>query len=528
MRKKILVILVTIVMMFGAVFGCSPSYPELNVQEKPDNKYAVTSNGGFVVQKGDFIYFVNGYKSIVDEDGKNNIWGEVEKGGIYYAKLTQGTDKEVNDYYGKYITYDNSNNEFNDEFSGFETQELTYKDENNQEQTKNQIKVSPVVSKLVTNGGYIDGGIYIIDDYIYYATPTTKKDKKGDVQYELVDFFRTRIDGKGTQYLYTSKSTSQKPVYGYYKYNNDVFAVFYEASESKIYSVEITDNQKVKKAKVLADKVTSAILPQKEVYYDGISQDMPEDFIYYTREIDIEIDSSNEGNIVERVRPDGSDSEQIKSGVDVTLDKVSKGHLFYFVDRFENTSNRYYFAQDYNNDDQNSQPVVIFNEPMDSFPTDVFGIVYSYNDLLAMAVKGNSTVLYQAGLNTGEKQYNDKVKVLYVDYNDAYFVIDNTTQESPNLTFADLYKMNYFNGQNEKLTEVSIKVDFLNIDVAAGYVFYISTVNEIAQTITKDDQTVTVLASSENYVRLQNMKSATKTEWDMGWLDKVDYPDLDK
>src|SRR5690606_21890248 len=119
-------------------------------------------------------------------------------------------------------------------------------------------------------GGYIYGGIYIIDDYIYYATPTTKKDKKGNIQYELVDFFRTRIDGKNTQYIYTSKSATQKPVYGYYKFNNNVFAVFYEASEQKIYSVEIT-TKKVKNPEVLAENVTGAVLPQKEVYYKGIS-----------------------------------------------------------------------------------------------------------------------------------------------------------------------------------------------------------------------------------------------------------------
>ncbi|HHW90525.1 MAG TPA: hypothetical protein GX745_06480 [Clostridiales bacterium] len=531
MRKKILIIFTALIMMFGAVLGCSPKYPEFDVKEKPDDKYAVTSNGGMVVQKGDFIYFINGYKSIEDTDGKNNKWGKVEKGAIYYAKLTDGKDIEVNDYYGKYTTYDNNSNEFDDEFSGFVTQEKTYLDKDDEEQTKQQIEVNPVISKLVTSGGYIYGGIYIIDDYIYYATPTTKKDKKGNIQYELVDFFRTRIDGKNTQYIYTSKSATQKPVYGYYKFNNNVFAVFYEASEQKIYSVEIT-TKKVKNPEVLAENVTGAVLPQKEVYYKGISQDMPEDFIYYTRDIDIKTDKETAGNIVERVRPNGSQRLKILSGMTVTLDKVSQGHLLYFVDNYQNSTDRYYFAKDYidfdieEENDKNAN--VIFSEPMENFPTDVYGIVRS-SDFLAIATKGSSTVLYVSGEVSAEDFYNQKTKVLYADANNAYFVIDNTNEENPILATAKLYYINYFDKQSQELSQENIKVDFLNIDIAAGYAFYVSTQNQIVQTIPKNDkEDITVLADAQNYLRLQNLNSATKTEWDLGWLDEIDYPDLDE
>lgn len=530
MRKKILIIFIALIMVFGAVFGCGPNYPEFDVKEIPDQKYAVTSNGGLVVQKGDFIYFVNGYKSIEDADGKNNIWGKVEKGGIYYAKLTKGQDIEINDYYGKYTTYDNSSNEFDDEFSGFVTEEKTYFDEDDEEQTRQQIKVSPVVSKLVTNGGNIFGGIYIIDDYIYYATPTTKKDKKGNIQYELVDFFRTRIDGKNTQYIYTSKSASQKPVYGYYKFNGKAYAVFYEASEQKIYSVEIND-KKANKPKVLAEKVTGAILPQKDVYYKGISQDMPEDFIYYTRDIELEIDSENFGNITERVRPDGSQRTKILSGMTVTLNKVSQGHLLYFVEGYQNTANKYYFSQDYTDFDAEqtqSKQNIIFYEPSGDFPDEVYGVINRPNDYLALASKGSSMVLYRAGEEAAEAIYNQKTKILYADSNNVYFVIDYTSEEEPNLTTAKLYKINYFDKQNQELAQKYIKVDFLNVDIAAGYIFYVSNENQIAQTIPKNDQEeITVLAKTQNYLRLQNLNSATKTEWDLGWLAKMDYPEID-
>lgn len=523
MKKRVLLILLAVLMTLGAVLGCADRYPEVDVNETPDKNYAVTSNGGMVVQKGDFIYFINGYKSVVDLDGKNNVWGKVEKGGIYYAKLTEGKSVQVSDYYGQYITYDNSeNNLFDEEFSGFVTENRTYKDENDEEQTKQQIAVKPVVSKLITNGGYENGGLYIIDDYIYYATPTTKKNKKGEVQYNLVDFFRTRIDGKGTQYLYTSKDANAKPVYGYYKYNDSVYAVFYEPSQQKIYSVQITKN-KVKKPVVLAEKVTSAILPQKSVYYEGISQDMPEDYIYYTRDIDIKTDTESEGNILERVRPNGSERKKILSGVDIILDKVYNGHLFYYVDGFKSSANKHYFAKDLTKE---GEPVSIFYEPSDSFPVNVYGLVVYENDLLALATKGSSTVLYIAGENAGKVVLNKKSIILYADENNAYFVED-TSEGDQKVTDAELLHINFFANmysESQKIAEANIKANFLKVDVAAGYIFYISTANEIVQTINKDGEDVTVLAETDYYVRLQHLSSPTNVEWDMGWLDKMNYP----
>jgi hypothetical protein len=521
MKKRILLILLTLLISLGAVLGCAKTYPEVEVKETPDKKYAVTSNGGMVVQKGDFIYFVNGFKPIADVEGNNNVWGKVEKGGIYYAKLTDGKDVQVNDYFGQYTTYDNSDNNFDEEFSGFITEERTYTDQNDEEQTKQQIVVNPVVSKLVTNGGYIDGGIYIIDDYIYYGTPTTKKDKKGNVQYDLVDFFRTRIDGKGTQYIYTSKSTSEKPVYGYYKYNGSVYAVFYESSEQKIYSVEIKNN-KVKKAVVLADNVTSALLPQKTVYYEGISQDTPEDYIYYTRDIDIETDPEDEGNILEKVRPNGDERDRIVSGAEITLDKVYQGHLFYFINNFEGTTNKHYFVKDLT--DADKQPVSIFFEPSKSFPTNVFGIMANQNDFLALATKGSNTVLYISGQSAGQIVYNNKSKVLFADANNAYLINENSSEENEDISFATVYRLDLISKEISQLFSQDVKVDFLKIDFAGSYVFSVATANEIVQTIEKDGEDVTVLAKTDYYIKLKNLNSATGTEWDMGWLDKEDYP----
>ncbi|HEY8389638.1 MAG TPA: hypothetical protein VIL26_01600 [Clostridia bacterium] len=535
MKKKIFVVFIAFIMMFGALAGCGGRYPSIDVNETPDNKYAVTSNGGMAVQWGDFIYFINGYKAIADTTGKNNVWGDVVKGGIYYAKLTEGSQKEVTDYYGTYTTYDNSDNEFNDEFSGFITEKRTYEDENDEEQEIDQIVVKPVVSKLVTNGGYINGGIYIIDDYIYYTSPTTLKDKKGNIQYNLVDFYRTRVDGKQTQFLYRSKDTSAKPVYGYYKFGDSVYVVVYEASQKKIYSVRVT-SKKVYKETVLAEDVTSAILPQKDVYYPGMSQDMPEDYIYYTREIDKKYDTEEtSGNIVERVRPNGNERNKILTKTTYTLDKVSQGYLFYFT---QDSVNKTYHAQSfvgYSSENYEPNPIEVFSEKVNDAPDAVFGIVYnrSTEDFVALAVTGSATNRYSYGKSTYSTLLSIKTKLLKVVDNDAYYLeytsSDSNSDSSSDVTTGKLYKINYFTGEYKAITHYNIKIDFLGIDVAGGYVFYLSSYNEIAESIENDNkEMVPMLAKTSEYLRLQNLKASNNKEWDLGKLDKKDYPDPDE
>lgn len=523
-------------MMFGTLAGCGNRYPQFDVKETPDKSYAVTSNGGMAVQWGNFVYFINGYKAIADLDGKNNKWSDVVKGGIYYAKLEgnqEESKKEVTDYFGDYKTFDNSDNEFNDEFSGFVTEKRIYEDKNEEEQEVNQIVVNPVVPKLITNGGYINGGLYIIDDYIYYTSPTTLKDKKGNIQYNLVDFYRTRVDGKNTEFLYRSKSTATKPVYGYYKIDNSIYVVVYEASEQKIYSVRVT-SKKVYDEKVLADNITSAILPQKEVYYKGISQDMPEDYIYYTREIDSKSDIETEGNIVERVKADSSKRKKILTSVQTTLDKVSQGHLFFFK---QDSNYKDYYAQNlvgFNDDKENNKETIkVFSEAVAGAPVTVFGIVYGENDFVAIGVTSSSTVRYKYGVDNFTTVLNKKTKIFNVIGNEAFYVEDTTTQdantgETTALTAGILYRMDYFSGEYQAITSKDIKVDFLNIDIAGGYVFYISSYNEIVESVENDDdELVPVLAKTSEYLRVKSLISSTGKEWDLGKLDKKDYPDPD-
>ena len=63
------------------------------------------------------------------------------------------------------------------------------------------VNINILVPKVV---GFENGGFYIFDNYIYYASPTILKDRTGTVRFDLVDFYRTKLDGTGVKTLYAT------------------------------------------------------------------------------------------------------------------------------------------------------------------------------------------------------------------------------------------------------------------------------------------------------------------------------------
>ena len=60
--------------------GCSSSYTGETLGG--DISGTVVSNGGFVVEKGDYVYFINGSETYTAE----NVYGKVEKGSLMRIK----------------------------------------------------------------------------------------------------------------------------------------------------------------------------------------------------------------------------------------------------------------------------------------------------------------------------------------------------------------------------------------------------------------------------------------------------------
>lgn len=147
--KKIFGVALATVCMSTVFTGCNSTQYKGDVLDGAYDKTAtVTSNGGFAVEQGDYVYFINGKES----NEADNTYGEVVKSALMRIKKS---DLEQ----GKYDA------------------------------------VKTVVPSLFVSSNY-EAGIYIYDEYVYYATPTTNKTMEGTVGNTHIDFKRARLDGK--------------------------------------------------------------------------------------------------------------------------------------------------------------------------------------------------------------------------------------------------------------------------------------------------------------------------------------------
>lgn len=151
--KKIFSIVAATTLATATLVACSgkQSYKGDALTAGYNPAATVSSQGGFVVEKGDYAYFING----AEEYTAGNKYGNVAKGALMRIKTDMSGVAEV------------------------------------------------VVPSLFAAQNF-DAGIYIYGDYVYYATPTTDKNLKGQVENSYIDFKRAKIDG------------SEAPMKGYF------------------------------------------------------------------------------------------------------------------------------------------------------------------------------------------------------------------------------------------------------------------------------------------------------------------------
>lgn len=151
--KKIFSIVAATTLAVATLVACSgkQSYKGDALTAGYDSEAKVSSQGGFVVEKGDYAYFING----VEEYTAGNKYGDVKKGALMRIKTDMSGEAET------------------------------------------------VVPSLFAAQNF-EAGIYIYGDYVYYATPTTDKNLKGQVENSYIDFKRAKLDG------------SEAPMKGYF------------------------------------------------------------------------------------------------------------------------------------------------------------------------------------------------------------------------------------------------------------------------------------------------------------------------
>lgn len=145
--KNILVCATATVLAAGtvALTACNESFTPLTGDDFKSTEAAV-SNGGFAVEYGKYVYFINGAASHEDD----NTFGTPVKGALMRIS---------------------------------------------KENLKNKTgEAETVIPSLMVSGDYT-AGFFIYNDRVYYATPTNVKNMSGEVEYDWLDFKSASLNG---------------------------------------------------------------------------------------------------------------------------------------------------------------------------------------------------------------------------------------------------------------------------------------------------------------------------------------------
>ncbi len=236
---------------FGLVACGDPRNEEEKNFTYPSGSDIVYGNGGLAVKKGNYVYFVNGYKSIDDATNKKEKY---TVGSLMLMKL--GADGEV-------VTTDDGL--INDDYF---------------------IKMS---SSLC---GYQATNLFIHGDYLYFVSPCLENES-GDKVWakERVVFNRIKLDKSSkVEEVYRSGVKYDQLKYEYYQENGKLFILVWEKGESyysnKGNNALVRVNATNKSSKKISNDVQSVVFSENsdEIFFSKHSND---DDYYYLKQYDI-------------------------------------------------------------------------------------------------------------------------------------------------------------------------------------------------------------------------------------------------
>lgn len=262
-------------------------------KEKVDISLASNGNGGMVVTRGDYVYFVNGYLSY-EVYTKGNLDKKFDVAGLYRAKLN---DEGVLDY------------------------------------TENG---SVQGAERLSNGlvGFESTSLYVFGNYIYYVTPNTEVNKKGELQTAKLDFYRMKITGGKAERVYQSKTEATNIKFEYYYADGSVYLLVNENGKLK----RVSCYGKFSTSTV-AEDITSLVLPRDT---DDVFESDSYKNIFYTKTNDdgkIEIYNYN-------IVSNKSEYKKTTDYATCELIDYKFGHLYYKASRSAPPAYTYYYRMD--------------------------------------------------------------------------------------------------------------------------------------------------------------------------------------
>ena len=280
--KKFLCLCLSFCLIFvGLVFaGCGTK--EIVLDSGPAYSDKIYGNGGFVVTKGDYVYFTDAYiKSSSLGSSITNELGTVTETGLYRAKMETELVSDV--------------------------EKPVLKD------------VKLMVSKVV---GFENTGLYVFKDKIYFPSPTTKSDSSG-VRYDLLTFYSCDLNGDNLKEFYQTEEFSSGK-FSMTMIDEKVYLLIYDGSQLLI--IDENGNETI-----VASEVTDAILPSRTTVVNSEENPSPiECFVYYT--VDKEDNGSIDmGNILYKADIVSYDKTELynEERASLTLSYLEGGRLFY-------------------------------------------------------------------------------------------------------------------------------------------------------------------------------------------------------
>lgn len=503
-RRIATTLAISAILTAAPVLGaCSGDHYDAVKFDAQDTAYAVTSQGGSMVAYGNYIYFINGTDGYEDAEGKSNIWKSAVKGGLCRAELS-GEKKDgapasfssVVDENGIELKYEKTTDYFDD--------------------SVDLVKVTSIAPKRVGTSGYKDGGIFIYDDYAYFASPNNTKNATGAVQTTRTDFFMMPLSGGAPKLIYTTSEgvDTSSSAYAFYKFADKVYLVVNEGSN--IVSVGINaEKAKISDPNKFEVNATSVYFPVRDTYYKGIDNNTPEDFIYFIRAV-TEDDKQRAGTVLEAMRPDGSENFVVSmNGNTETIEAVRDGILFYRTTSITNEtviaytnlheqllekSPTYKQKQEElkseldaltQKSDKSAADVSRMNELGECVNSQVSGVfatavsdsitaTYPFrpakgsNMVYFLGVTDSAIALYDKN-GTVKTVVDSKGTINFIDGNYVYY-----TGESNDYYRAVIWSNVDGYGEEAKLLATSATSDTFGLDYAAGYIMYFETVDKWA------------------------------------------------
>ena len=220
--KKLITIFTAGVMAasVGALAACEVSFTPLDGDFSSGE---VVSNGGFVVEKGNYVYFINGVETYTSD----NTYGTPVKGALMRIEKSD-------------LAAGNNNAEV-------------------------------VIPSLMVAADYTSG-IYIFGDRVYFATPNNVRNTSGVIESEYLDFKSARLDGSDIEHYFNVADNAT--VYRYAEVEGTVYLVYESDSELHSYNTE-TDTDTLLAQDVVEYVVDTAASGTPYIYYTmGVTADI--------------------------------------------------------------------------------------------------------------------------------------------------------------------------------------------------------------------------------------------------------------